>query len=233
MSLFRWRRCWLAFCRTGLRVAGGGALIGILAPIARAQTEANPHQTAVAFSADVGPYPDAFTGHCGAAPNSQADGSAIGLGAGVSAIDRPRSMVFLEADLRASVYRGSACGELVTPGGLIDYSPMAGTPVMPLVRTLLHAGLETPASFPLMLRAAVGGGMIWNAHTAPVGSVTLGAGSNNPGARFFSELEWDVSRARMTVTREGFLPPGNTSVTTEVAHPAWMALRMGVEWPLH
>jgi len=105
---------------------------------------------------------------------------------------------------------------------------------MPLLRTLLHAGIETPPSFPLMLRATVGVGMIWNAHTAPVESMTIGAGSNSPGARFFTELERDVSRARMTVTTTELRPTGSftTSVASEVAHPAWMALRVGVEWPL-
>jgi hypothetical protein len=190
---------------------------------------------AVALSADVGPYPDAFAVRCGTAPNSPGDGAAIGFGAGVSAIDRPRSMVFVEADVRASVYRGDACGGNLGDGPEVrtTFLPFAGTPGMPLVRTVLHTGIETPPSFPLIVRATVGAGMIWNAHTAPVGSVTIGAGSNNPGARFFTELEWDVSRARMTVEKDAFLPTGNTaSVTNEVAHPAWMALRIGVEWPL-
>jgi hypothetical protein len=37
----------------------------------------------------------------------------------------------------------------------------------------------------------------------------------------------------MTVEKEVSLPTGNAdSFSTEVAHPAWMALRVGVEWPL-
>jgi hypothetical protein len=222
-----------AFATTVAHVA---ALVGVLTAGGHAQTlPDDPHRIALALSADVGPYPDAFTVRCGTAPNSTGDGAQIGLGAGVSAIDRPRSMVFVEADVRASVYRGSACGGNPGDGPELRTAvlPFAGTPVMPLVRTLLRAGLEMPPSSPVILRATVGAGMIWNAHTAPVGSVTIGAGTSNPGARFFSELEWDVSRARMTVTKTFFGPDGNiTSVTTEVAHPAWMAVRFGVEWPL-
>jgi hypothetical protein len=104
---------------------------------------------------------------------------------------------------------------------------------MPLLRTLLHAGIETPPSFPLILRATVGAGMIWSGRTAPVASMTVGAGSNSPDARFFTELERDVSRVRMTVTTTEIRSTGvTTSVASEVAHPVWMALRMGVEWPL-
>ncbi len=217
-------------------LADAVALICVLAPGGHAQTAGeDPHRMAVALSADVGPYPDAFTVRCGTAPNSAGDGAQIGLGAGVSAIDRPRSMVFVEADVRASIYRGSACGGNVGDGPELRtvFLPVPGTPGMPLVRTVLHTGIETPPSYPLMLRATVGAGMIWSAHTAPLGSVTIGAGSNNPGPRFFTELEWDVSRARMTVEKDVSLPTGNAdSFSTEVAHPAWMALRIGVEWPL-
>ncbi len=209
------------------------ASIGVPARAAHGQSSPDPHQIALALSADVGPYPDAFTVRCGTAPNSSDDGASIGLGAGVSAIDRPRSMVFVAADLRASAYRGSAC--VVNPGPLggTSFDPVAGTPGMPLVRTLLHAGIETPPSFPLILRATVGAGMIWDGHTAPIESMTVGAGSNNPGARFFTELERDVSRVRLTVTTTDVRSTGvTTAVASEVAHPAWLALRIGVEWPL-
>jgi hypothetical protein len=212
---------------------GAAVLSCIVATSGHAQSEPDPHRMAVAISADVGPYPDAFTTRCGAAPNSSGDGAAIGLGAGASVIDRPRSMVFVVADLRASAYRGSGCDVFPGPEGGTSFTPVAGTPGMPLVRSLLRAGLETPPSFPLILRATVGGGMIWGAHPAPLGSMTVGAGSNNPGARFFMELERDVSRARMTVTETSIWSTGVTSSTSsETAHPAWMALRLGVEWPL-
>lgn len=223
MPLLRWR--WSCF----------PPFLGVLAQVGHAQTVTNPHQVALAVSADVGPYPDAFTVRCGVVPNSEADGAAVGFGAGVSAIDRPRSMVFVEADLRASAYNGSACGAIsVGPSRDIDYQPTEGTPATPLLRTLLHMGLETPSSFPLILRATVGGGIIWNAHRAPIGSITVGASSNNPGARFFTELVRNVSRARMNVTEVEYLPTGPSTLVldTEVAHPAWMALRLGVEWPL-
>jgi hypothetical protein len=214
-------------------VANAAPLIGALTLGAHAQTLPDPHQVAFALSADVGPYPDAFTVRCGTAPNSPDDGAPIGLGAGMSVIDRPRSMVFVEADLRASAYRGSACADNPGTLGGTSFDPAAGTPGMPLLRTILHAGIETPPSFPLVLRATVGAGMIWDEHTAPVESMTIGAGSNNPGPRFFTELERDVSRARMTVTTTELRSTGaTTSVTSEVAHPAWMALRIGVEWPL-
>ena len=192
-------------------LASAVALICVLTSGGHAQTVGeDPHRLAVALSADVGPYPDAFTVRCGTAPNSAGDGAQIGLGGGVLAIDRPRSMVFVEAEVRASVYRGSACGGNAGDGPEVrtTFLPVAGTPGMPLVRTVLHTGIETPPSSPLILRATVGAGMIWSARTAPLGSVTIGAGSNNPGPRFFTELEWDVSRARMTVEKDVSLPTG-------------------------
>jgi hypothetical protein len=221
--------------RTFSIAASAAALIAALTPSGHAQTPPDPHELAVALSADAGPYPDVFTVRCGVAPNSAEDGAAVGVGAGVSAIDRPRSMVFVEADLRASFYRGTACGAIsVGPTRDTFYQPAAATPAVPLVRTLVHVGLETPASSPLILRATAGGGLIWGAHPAPIGSITIGASGNNPGARFFAELVQNVSRVRMNVTEEEYLPTGPTTsvLDTEVTHPAWKALRFGVEWPL-
>jgi hypothetical protein len=64
-------------------------------------------------------------------------------------------------------------------------------------------------------------------------AVLIAQQQTNPALGCSQRVEWDVSRARMTVAKEVFLPTGNAdSFSTEVAHPAWMAPRIGVEWPL-
>jgi hypothetical protein len=200
----------------------------------------DPHSRAVTFSVDVGPYPDEFThpGSNSACPN------AFGVGAGMSAIDRPRSGMFLEAELRATMKAQlpSTCDVVVVytpaPGvySPFGFQPVSGTPGMPLLRSLLHVGLETPRDIsPVIVRGTVGVGMIWNAHPAPIGAVTLGVSSRGPAARFYAELERDVTRIRESEAlfhsdTTGRLIPAGTS--DQVAHPVWTTLRIGIEMPL-
>jgi hypothetical protein len=212
-----------------------------LAAVAPAQSpaEPDPHKRAVALSADVGSYPDDFTTRQG---STSACGSALGFGAGLSAIDRPRSALIVEGELRASMMAVAfACDVGLTtqpiPGGISPsgFKPASGTPVMPLVRTLVKVGLETPRDFPaVIIRGTIGGGMIWNANPVPVGSLTIGLSSNNPGTRFYAEFERDVSRVRELGTLYRFDSTGATPVgtATRVAHPTWMALRIGMEVPV-
>ncbi len=200
----------------------------------------DPHSRAVTFSVDVGAYPGEFThpGSNSACPN------AFGVGAGVSAIDRPRSAVFLEAELRATMKAQfpNTCDVVLgytQAAGLfseLGFQPVSGTPVMPLVRTLLHGGFETPSELsPVIVRGTVGFGMIWNAHPAPIGAVTLGVSSRGPATRFYAELERDVTRIRESEAlfrsdTTGRLIPAGTS--GQVAHPVWTTLRIGIEMPL-
>jgi hypothetical protein len=222
-------------------VAAASILSGAIAFNVSAQSGTlDPHSRAVTFSVDVGPYPDEFThpGSNSACPN------AFGAGAGMSAIDRPRSAVFLEAELRATmkVQFPNTCDVVViytpAPGvySPLGLQPVSGTPVMPLVRTLLHGGFETPSELsPVIVRGTVGFGMIWNAHPAPIGALTLGFSSRGSGTRFYGELERDVTRIRESEAlfrsdSTGRLIPVGTSI--QVAHPVWTTLRIGIEMPL-
>jgi hypothetical protein len=201
----------------------------------------DPHSLAFTFSVDAGPYPDEFTDR----GSNSACKNAFGVGAGMSAIDRPRSAVFLEAELRATMKAQllpNTCDVVViytpAPGvySPLGFQPVSGTPVMPMVRTLLHGGFETPPEFsPVIVRGTVGFGMIWNAHPAPIGALTLGVSSRGSGTRFYGELERDVTRIRESEAlfrsdSTGRLIPVGTSI--QVAHPVWTTLRIGIEVPL-
>jgi hypothetical protein len=222
-------------------VARASILSGAIALHISAQSRTlDPHSRAVTFSVDVGPYPDEFT-HAG---SNSACANSIGVGAGISAIDRPRSGVFLEVELRATMKAQlpNTCDVVVgytpAPGVFseLGFQPVSGTPVMPLVRTLLHGGFETPRDIsPVIVRGTLGVGMIWNAHPAPMGALTLGASSRGPGMRFYAELERDVTRIRESEAlfhsdTTGRLIPVGTS--DQVAHPVWTTLRIGIEMPL-
>jgi hypothetical protein len=198
------------------------------------------HSHAIALSVDAGSYPHQFT-----EPRSNpACRSKFGVGAGISAIDRPRPGVFFEAELRGtmSAQLPSACDVVLiyTPASGVysptGFRPVAGTPVMPLLRTLVHGGFETPREIsPVVVRGTAGVGMIWNAHPAPVAALTLGVSSRRPGTRIYAELERDVTRVRETEAlfrpdSMGTLVPVGTA--GQVAHPVWTTLRIGIEMPL-
>jgi hypothetical protein len=212
-----------------------------LAALSSAQTGAtlDPHRRAIALSVDVGAYPDDFT-----RPANAACGSPPGVGAGVSAIARPRSALFVEGELRASMaeqwFQGCDVALVYTPAPGVyspsGFQPVSGTPVMPLLRTLVHGGFETPRDLlPLIVRGTVGVGMIWNAHPAPIGALKLGVSSRRPGTRLYADLERDVTRVRETESlfradSVGALAPIGTA--SRVTHPVWTTLRIGIEMPL-
>ena len=216
-------------------------VLAALAPRARAQNS-DPHRHAFAVSADVGGFPDAFSTHCG--ENSDHPG---GFGAGVTAIDRPRPSLIVEGELRASwmpdVFgcKANLRVDEVSPGVFESrpgFRPIPGTPGLALVRTLVRAGLETPSDISPIVRAMIGGGVIWGGHRAPLGSATVAVMSSNRGPRVFGEVEYDVSRARETETRNVFRADSTgetalgTHVVERVAHPTWVTVRIGVEAPL-
>ncbi len=113
-----------------------------------------------------------------------------------------------------------------------------GTPHSPLVRTLLRAGLETPARLGPIFRASVGGGFIWGSRPAPVAAGSIALSSGGEGKRAFVELEHDVTRVREAESRFRYRQdstvqtPLGTSVVTERIHPTWTTLRVGLELPL-
>jgi hypothetical protein len=210
----------------------------VLAAAVQAQNS-DPHRRAFAVSADVGGFPDAFSTHCGEGSDHPG-----GFGAGVTAIDRPRPSVIVEGELRASWMPDvSGCKanlrvDEVSPGVFESrpgFQPIPGTPGLKLVRTLVRAGLESPGDISPIVRAMVGGGVIWGGHRAPLGSVTVAVMSSNRGTRMFGELEYDISRARETETRNVFRADSTgetalgTNVVERVAHPTWVSLRIGIE----
>ena len=216
-------------------------LAAALAASASAQSS-DPHRHAFAVSGDVGGFPDAFSTRCG-------DGSDHpgGFGAGITAIDRPRPSLIVEGELRASwmpdVFgcKANLRVEEVGPGvyeSRPGLQPIPGTPGLKLVRTLVRAGLESPSDVSPIVRAMIGGGVIWGGHPAPLGSLTVAVMSSNRGMRTFGELEYDISRARETETRNVFRvdstgeTPLGTHVVERVAHPTWVTLRIGVEAPI-
>ena len=232
------RRVSLRLIREVARAVGFS--LTLAAPCASQSPTLDPHGRAFTLSVDAGAYPDEFT-HPG---SNSACPDAFGIGAGMSAIARPRSAVFVEAEARASmrVQMPNTCDVAVvyTPApGLysqLGFQPVSGAPGMPLVRSLLHGGFETPPELsPVIVRGTVGFGMIWNTHPAPIGALTLGVSSRGPAARLYAELERDVTRIRESEAlfrpdSTGRLIPAGTS--SQVAHPVWTTLRIGIEMPL-
>jgi len=225
----------------GLRACAIATLLGgaIALHVSAQSPTLDPHSRAVTFSLDAGAYPGEFThpGSNSICPN------AFGVGAGVSAIERPRSAVFLEGEVRATM-KGqlpNGCDVVVVytpaPGvySPFGFQPVSGTPGMPLVRTLVHGGFETPSELaPVIVRGTVGVGMIWNHHPAPIGALTLGVSSRGPGRRFYAELERDVTRVRENefLFRSDTLSATPVGTVNQVAHPVWTTLRLGLELPL-
>jgi hypothetical protein len=204
----------------------------------------DPHRHAIAVSADVGTIPTVFGGgQCG----NDGYTHTPELGLGVSALDRPRSIVFFGAELRASTVpnvfgcKAFARGPVEVAPGVWENRPgffaSPGTPHSPLVRTLLRAGLETPARAGPIFRASVGGGVIWSSRPAPVAAGSIALSSGGEGKRAFVELEHDITRVRQAESRFRYRQdstvqtPLGTSVVTERIHPTWTTLRLGLELP--
>ncbi len=222
-------------------------LVLISVPAIRAIAQAptlDPHRNAVALSFDVGSFPDAFSTRCGSL-----DGGGGGFGAGISAIHRPRPAIIVEGDLRASwMPIGFGCDlplEIVQISPNVyetrpGYGPVAGTAYLPLVRTLLRVGVETPPTIAPIVRATIGAGMIWSGHPTPLGSLALGVSSSNSGPRVYAEFEENISRvreyeprARFSVDSTGNETPLGVFVAGKTAFPGWGTLHLGLELPIH
>jgi hypothetical protein len=161
----------------------------------------DPHHHAIAVSADAGTIPTVFGGgQCG----DDGYNHAPELGLGVSAFARPRPQFFFSAELRASTIANAlgckafARGPVEVAPGVWENRPgffaSPGTPHSPLVRTLLRAGLETPARAGPIFRASVGGGVIWSSRPAPVaaGSIALSSRADpNSGRILLDKRLWD------------------------------------------
>jgi hypothetical protein len=197
------------------------------------------HRHAFAISGDVGGFPDAFSTRCG----DKSIGGA-GFGWGASAIDRPRHSVVIQGDFRTSwmpnIFGCSAVGHVDQIGPDVyetrpGWQAIPGTPSLPLIRTLIRVGLESPSDVAPIVRAMVGAGVIWAGHPAPLGSLSLAVASSNRGTRVFGEFEYDISRAREWETRDRFRVDSTgeialgTFVVGRVEHPVWPTLRAGIE----
>jgi hypothetical protein len=213
------------------------------ASIAESQSPVAP--TAAQWSgrlvADAGSIPNAFSTKCASA------GSVAGVGVGMSLLLHPRSFVGLEFDTHVqSPLIAVGCGgapavSLVAPGIYeerygVNFGP--DSPHPPLWTSVLHVAVQSPASAPLM-RASIGGGVVWNRRPVPLGSVALGIGTRGAGARFYAELEQYVSRANATEQRRRFAMDSSgrqtelgTTAFPFVFHPTWTTLHVGVEVPL-
>jgi hypothetical protein len=238
-------------CRVSLRLireitSAVAFSVTVAAPCVSQAAAGSPdsHHRAFAVSGDAGTIPTVFGGgQCG---DDGYDHTAE-LGLGVSAIDRPRSIVIFGAELRASTVPNVFGCKLIARGpvevapGIWESRPgflaSPGTPHTPLIRSVLRAGLETPSYRSAIFRATIGGGFIWSSRPAPVASGSIALSSSSAGKRAFIELEHDVTRVRQVETRFRYRQdstvqtPLGTSVVTERIHPTWTTLRMGLELP--
>ncbi len=202
----------------------------------------DPHRNSLALSLDAGGFPDAFSTRCGDLTGAGGGG----FGAGLSVIHRPRPAFFVEGELRGS-WEPDVFGcdlvlpiEQVSPGVYETrpgYAPVGGTPGLPLLRTLLRAGLETPPNIAPILRATLGGGMIWSGRPTPLGSLALAVSSSNRGTRVYAEFEENVARVRGYETRDRFRAdssgetPLGAVVVGKTAAATWGTLHLGIEVP--
>jgi hypothetical protein len=147
----------------------------------------------------------------------------------------------LEADVRRSWLM--PCGDVITLPPPVAQSTFrtetiypSDLPRLPLLRTAIRLGIETPQRYPLV-RATFGGGAVLSDGRAFFGTAALGVGTRSAGTRVFAELETSVSRASVeavytTVTQDGSAYTTDARAVREVAHPMWTSLHVGVEFPL-
>ena len=198
------------------------------------------HRWATALTVDLGSLPGDFDTQCG----SSSKGTEPSLGGGLAVLFRPRRWVVATLDTRVSdVPYSNACKTIIPAPITSDGYKIAvrefpnGVAQKPLVRNALHIGVETPPG-PLLLRATVGGGMIWTGSSTPFASVAIGGGSGGRGARFYWDVETSVSAVRVRETYTGYLvgPNGVTllpsRIVSYVEHPLWTALHVGLELPV-
>jgi hypothetical protein len=168
------------------------------------------------------------------------------IGAGVSVLFHARPWLVLSSDTRGSAVPAAGC-KLTVPAprqiGANQWESAVsrnfGTvPTPPLLRSAVRVGVETAERGPL-LRATVGGGLLWSSSPAPFGTATVGLGSRGKTVRFYSEVEASVARVRVTDTQSFYHfdstnnPVIDTRRTTPIVlHPRWVAVHIGVEVPV-
>jgi hypothetical protein len=200
----------------------------------------DPHRWATALTLDLGSMPDDFASQCGS-------GSEPSYGGGLSVLFRPRRWIVAAVDARMNdVPPVFGCPLNIPPVAQVgpnEYENWAekefpnGVAAKPLVRSALHIGVETPPGAPL-LRATVGGGMIWTAKKTPFASVAIGGGSRGSGARFYWEIETDICAVRVRETHTRYQVDSNvptplpSRIVSYVEHPQWTALHVGLEIPV-
>jgi len=210
--------------------------------VAAQRPASDPHRWASALTLDLGNLPGDFDTDCG----SSSKGSEPSFGGGFAVLFRPRRWVVATLDTRVSdVPYSNACKGIIPASVPIEqdgYKITArefpnGVAQKPLVRNAIHVGVETPPGV-LLLRATVGGGMIWTGSPTPFASVAIGGGSGGRGARFYWDVETSVSAVRVRETYTGYLLDSNgvtllpSRIVSYVEHPLWTALHVGLELPL-
>ena len=224
----------------------GGALRTLVATLlvagsavdAQQRPASDPHRWATALSLDLGSLPGDFDTRCGSSPK----GSESSFGGGFAVLFRPRRWVVAALDTRVSDVPYSNGCKTTAPIAQDGYHIAVrefpnGVAQKPLVRNAIHLGVETPPGA-LLLRATVGGGMIWTGSSTPFASVAIGGGSGGRGARFYWEVETNVSAVRVRETYTGFRADANgvtilpTRIVSYVEHPRWTALHVGLELPV-
>jgi len=224
-----------------------GLSVALAVPCTAQETGAasSAHRHAVVVSGDAGSLPNAFQDPgCGDVTGDYVPE----VGVGASVIDRLTSSFFLAADVRVSSGFVAVGCETIIPSP-IEVAPgiwetrygfrrAPGTPQVPLIRNLLRAGFETPANYPAIIRAALGGGFIWSSRSVPMATASVALSSSGAGRRLFVEAERDIAWFRLAENRSQFRQdsigartPLADYVVTRKTHPAWTTVRLGFEWP--
>jgi len=221
------------------------ALAGLAAParhVAAQAASADPHHVALGVALGAGTIPDAFSSRCG-----RENTGSLGWGAQFSALARPRRVLVVQADARATFQTLSTGCTADLPlrqlaPNVYETRPGAdfpgGTPHVPMASTTVRVGLETPRSLPLV-RLSAGGGAVLGQRVLPVGIAALGMGTRGRGKRIYGEVEYSISRTSASERRDVWTyPPGGTRgpivephTVPLVEHPHWTTVHLGVEIP--
>jgi hypothetical protein len=214
----------------------------VVGPVLAAQdvNASGRNRWALAVTLDAGRMPDDFGNQCGS-------GAMDVAGGGATLLFRPRPGLVAGVDTRMSGrFPPLGCKTILpgpTPIGPNEFENWApkgypnGVPSTPFLRNALHVGLETPNS-PL-LRATVGGGMIWSGRYLPFGTVAIG-GSTPGRVRLHWGLETCMTRVRVREEHTRYFldtatftqTPLPSRVRSYVETLKWTALQLGVEVPV-
>ena len=231
MPLFRWM-----IIRGGVTIGMSFLCVLLFAP--RAAAQAGP-SWAFGAGLEASSVPDAFSTRC----DNQ---GTLGWGIGGSVAYRPAGPFVIAGDVhmvRSTFPTGcDLMLELVQVApGVWETRPdpvySAGVPRLPLMRSSVRMGLETPSRLPLV-RLSLGTGAFWSGCPTPYGLAAIGVGTRGKAARFYAELEEDVSRVRGVEHRQRFREDSTGEValgTVDVPmllHPHWGMVHAGVEIPL-